>query len=232
MKFDSGTGLSLHYWFTAGDVINTRSWMYRGRWYCETWIRNTDGREWMTTGDLLGTAVNRGQRLAFAWCATNGAEAGDLVAVRNCTTGQSRVVSQSIASEYVRRAYGRWGMLLILLAAVTIWQGDYAAELPPIVSAHWLLSLLALVLTAGFIGFVFSTRVDPDPERQVDQKIQLALTGMEHAWWELQRDAMPGRRNSGRGAQGRNRNAISSSRSQGAARADAQPVPMAHRHGA
>ncbi|MCZ8074810.1 MAG: hypothetical protein O9341_11840 [Paucibacter sp.] len=232
MNFESGTGLSLHYWFTAGDIINTRSWTYRGRRYCETWIRNTDGREWMTTGDLLGTAVNRGQRLAFAWCAANGAEAGDLVAVRNCTTGQSRVASQSIASEYVRRAYGRWGMLLALLAAVIIWQGDYAAELPPIVSAHWVLSLLALVLTAGLIGFVFSTQVDPDPEREVDQKIQIALAGMEYAWWELQRDAIPKHRNSGGFAQGRNRNAINSSRFQGAALANPQPVAMTLRHDA
>lgn len=232
MEFESGTGLSLHYWFTAGDIINTRSWMYRGRWYCETWIRNTDGREWMTTGDLLGTAVNKGQRLAFAWCAANGADAGDLVAVRNCTTGQSRVVSQSLASEYERRAYGRWGVLLVLLAAVIVWQGDYAAELPPLVSAHWSLFLLALVLTAGFIGFVFSTQVDPDPEREVDQKIQLALAGMEYAWRELQRDVIPRQRNGGGGAQGRNRNAINSSRSQGAAPTNPQPVVMTQRHGA
>lgn len=228
MEFESGTGLRLSYWFTAGDVVNTRSWMYRGRWYCETWIRNTDGREWKASSDLLGTAVNRGQRLAFAWCAANGAEPGELVAVKNCTTGQSRVISQTIAARYERRAYGRWGMLLVLLAAAFVWRGNYIKDLPAIASAHWFLCLLALTLATGFIGFILSAQVDPDPEREVDRKIQLALAGMEYAWRELQRDALPGHRSRRGGTLPRSRNATNSSRSQGTAFSDEGLAAMPH----
>lgn len=182
MEFESGNGLRLRYWFTAGDVVSTRSWIYQGQWFHETWIRADDGREWRSTAGLLGLAVNRGQRLAFAWCAANDAAAGDLVAVRNCTTGESRVISQAIATEYDRRAYGRWGMLLALLAACAMGQGGYTDTLPAFIVAHWLPCSLILVMVAGLLGFVLSAQVDPDPEREVDRKIQLALAGMEYAW--------------------------------------------------
>lgn len=191
MEFEPSAGLRLSLWFTAGDVVSTRSWIYRGEWHHETWIRNTDGREWKATSGLLGTSVNRGHRLAFAWCGANGRTIGDLVAVRNCTTTESRVISQSIASLYDRRAYGRWGMLLTLLAAAVVWQGGYAAALPAIVTAHWAITLLVLTLLAGFSGLLFSARINPDPQREVDRKIQLALAGMECAWRGLQREAPP-----------------------------------------
>lgn len=182
MEFESGNGVRLRYWCTSGDVVSTRSWIYRGEWFHETWIRADDGREWRSTSGLLGLAVNRGHRLAFAWCAANDAAAGDLVAVRNCTTSESRATSQAIATEYDRRAYGRWGMLLAVLAVCAIGQSGYTAPLPAFVVAHWLPCSLVLVLVAGLLGFVLSAQVDPDPEREVDRKIQLALAGMEYAW--------------------------------------------------
>lgn len=208
MEFRSRSGLRLSLWFTTGDVVNTRSWIYRGEWHYETWIRNTDGREWRATSGLLGTSVNRGHRLALAWCGANGATTGDLVAVRNCTTAESRVIGQAIATKYDRRAYGRWGMLLTLLVAAVIWQGGHAAALPAIVTAHWAPSLLVLTLFVGLIGFLFSKQVDPDPQREVDQKVQLALAGMEYAWRELQREAAPAQRRGRGGPRGRSPSAF------------------------
>lgn len=226
MDFESCNGLRLRYWFTAGNVVSTRSWAYRGEWYYETWIRDDDGREWRSTGGLLGVAVNRGQRLAFAWCAANGSETGDLVALRNCTTGESRVVSRTIAAEYDRRAYGRWGMLLALIAAAIAWQGGYVADLPAIIAEHWVQSLLALTLSAGAIGFVLSAQFDPDPEREVDQKIQMALAAMEHAWDELQRQDMSGHRNGNGRNGGRSRSVNKAYGQECTASADAKRATM------
>lgn len=202
MEFELSSGFRLTCWFSAGDVVSTRSWIYRGDWHHETWIRNTDGREWKATGGLLGTAVNRGHRLAFAWCAANGTGPRGLVAVRNCSTGESRVISQAIATEYDRRAYGRWGMLFALVAATAVWQGGYTASLPAVVGDHWVLSLSLLVLTAGVVGFAMGALADPDPERKVDEGIQTALASMEYAWRELRREATPRRRSHRSGAQG------------------------------
>jgi hypothetical protein len=185
MEFKSINGLRLRLWFTAGEVVTARSWIYRGEWHYETWIRNDDGREWRSSTGLLGIGMNRGQRLAFAWCAANGAENGDLVAVRNCTTGESRATSTAIACEYDRRAYGRWGMLTTALAILMVWQFGYQAKLPFSIADNWLTWCLALVLVTGFIGFILSCSVDPDPNREVDRRIHLALAGMEHAWQEL-----------------------------------------------
>lgn len=203
MDFDSGTGLRLRYWFTTGVVVTSRSWTYRNTRYHKTWIRDGDGREQKFECGLLGVDVNQGQRLALAWCAPNGAASATLVAVRNCTTGEHRVLSQTIAAAYVHRTYWQLGTAFALLLASAIWQGGYVDLLPSWVSSHWVLSLLSLVAGGGIIGSVFGHSPDPDPHREVDRNIHHALKGMEDEWRQLSRHSNT-RRRSRRGSQRRN----------------------------
>jgi len=187
LEFVSKTGARAEYWLTAGHVIRARSWIYRGRWHLDIWIRNDDGAEWRT-GSLLGVDVTLGQRIACAWYAANGRQAGDLAAVKNCATGESRVISQDIGLYFDEHRYGRQAAIGALLLAAAIWFGGLMTLFPPVVSANPIAALAILVSSVGLIGFCFSCAANPDHDRVIDQNIQVGLEAMYQAWHQIQSD--------------------------------------------
>jgi hypothetical protein len=182
MKFISKTGIRIDYSFTVGDVISIKSWIYRGERHHEIWFRTTDGREWCRRGLPLGINLTRGQRIAFAWCAVENQENEQLVAVRNCSTGQYNVVSHCMAIElgvhrYGRRAF-RWLGLFAAVFSGLDWLAGPSSWIPHVPFAM----IAAGVLGGALLGFLFSCSSDPDPERVIDKNVLIALAGIEQAW--------------------------------------------------
>jgi hypothetical protein len=182
MEFISKSGTRISYWFTVGDVISMKSWTSRGERHHEIWIRNTDGREWVCTELPLGVNLTRGQRIAFAWCAAGDQTDGQLVAVRNCSSGRCKVLSHSIANEVGGYRYGRRAFRWLSLLTATLWGlGCLAGE------SSWIQRLSVTTMAAGvlggsLLGFLLSRSLDPDPGRVVDRNVQIALAGIEQAW--------------------------------------------------
>lgn len=191
MEFISKTGIKINYWITVGDVISMKSWTYRDERHHEIWIRNTDGKEWLCSGLPLGVNLNRGQRIAFAWCAAQNQTDGQLVAARNCSSGVCRVLSDRIATELGLHRYGRRTFRWLSLATATLWGLGYLAGEPSWIQQLSFATMTAGVLSASLLGFLISCSLDPDPERVIDTNVRLALGGIEQAWVTTRLD--PGR---------------------------------------
>ncbi len=182
MEFISKAGIRIRYWFTAGDVISMKSWTYRGERHDEIWIRNTDGREWVCRELPLGVNMTRGQRIAFAWCAARDQTDGQLVAVRNCSSGRYKFLSPCIANQLGVHRYGRRAFRWLSLLASILWGlGCLVGE------SSWIQQLSVATMAAGvlggsLLGFLISCSLDPDPERVIDRNVLLGLGGIEQAW--------------------------------------------------
>ena len=185
MEFVSTKGVRFSYWFTAGEVIKARSWVYRGIWRHDVWVRNDDGTEWHVQDRPLGIQLTRGQRLAFAWCAAKDAQTAKLVAVKNCATGESRAISSCIATSFGLHRYGRAAFIASSALAAVLWFGDFAQLIPAIVGVHPLALLASMVAGTSVIGYFCSCASDPDPGREIDRNVHIALEGMRQAWVEV-----------------------------------------------
>jgi hypothetical protein len=206
LEFVSPKGLRLSYWFAGGEVITSKSWIYRGRRRHDIWIRFDDGLEWHT-GSLLGVDVTRGQRLAFAFCAPTGSRENELVAVKNCATGESRVLTQEIGQWFDKHHYGLQAAIASLALAAVLWFGGFMELLPAFANMHPVVSLASLVTGASLVGCYFSCTANPDAEGEIDRNIQIGLEGMYQAWHKLNseskaKDRNRSRRSTFRGGQG------------------------------
>lgn len=178
-----------------------KSWIFGGKWHYDAWIRNDDGVEWHA-GGLLELAMAQGQRIAFAWYATEGGRSRGLAAVKNCATGESKVRSDNIGLYFDTHAYGRQAAIAALILAAVIWFGGFMSMLPSVVLVNPIAALVAVVASAAFVGFLFSCLANPDPDREIDRAIEVGLEAMYQACRHLDSDSTGNPRRSRRHKRG------------------------------
>jgi hypothetical protein len=202
LEFTSKKGDQFCYWLTAAVVIDIRSWTYKGDRYHEVWFRNEDGREWRHEALPLRVPMTKGQQIAFAWCAPSGQARGQMVAVRNLSTGRHNVLCQDIAT-WFRPQYGWRAFACVAATAGVLLLTQFMDSLPAWLPAISVSASTIAAVASALAGFLYSCTQDPDPCREIDSAVQVELEAMQLGWTRITEEAAiavsrPPRSNQGR----------------------------------